>query len=97
MANKMSPQNAKFDNNATKVSAFQAKVSAKAAKMADLMSNTTLADTCSSLGINVTSAAATDGSKSSSGKSSAGVSVQALSGGQVFALVSVFVYAIAML
>lgn len=94
-----SKQNEKFDNNATKVSAYQAKVSAKAAKMGDLMSNTTLASTCESLGINVTSAAATTDSKASSdsNKSSAGVSVQAMAGGQVFALVSVFAFAFAML
>lgn len=78
------------------MSDFQAKVSAKAVKMADLTSNTTLASTCQSLGINVSSAAAAD-SKSSSGKSSAGVAVQAMAGGQVLALVSVFAYAIAML
>lgn len=92
--------NAKFDNNATKVAAFQAKMSAQADKMATLMSNTTLASTCESLGINVTSAATTDStssSKSSSDKASAGVTVSALAGGQIVALVSVFAYAIAML
>ncbi|KAH6639987.1 hypothetical protein BKA67DRAFT_665368 [Truncatella angustata] len=38
---------AKFDNNATKIDAFKAKASAKATKLADMTSNTTLTDFCS--------------------------------------------------
>lgn len=91
-------QNEKFNNNATKISKFQAKLSSKAEKINALMSNTTLMDTCKSLGI--TTAATTSGSTSGSttdNKKSAAVSVSALGAGHVLALVSVFAYAVAML
>lgn len=60
-----------------------------------MMSNTTLMSTCQSLGI--TGAATNTTSSSSSKSKSAGVNVQSLAGGQVFALVSVFAYALTML
>lgn len=63
-----------------------------------MMSNSTLMDTCKSLGISAAASANSNtGSKSSSSSKSAGVSVSPMAGGQIFALVSVFVYALAML
>lgn len=56
------------------------------------MSNSTLMSTCQSLGI---TGAATNTTSSKS--KSAAVNVQALAGGQIFALVSVFIYALTML
>ncbi|KAL1883277.1 hypothetical protein Daus18300_000335 [Diaporthe australafricana] len=88
--------NEKFDNNATKIAKFQAKLSSKAEKINALMANSTLMDTCNSLGI--TTAATTSGSTSSGSttddKKSAAVSISA---SHVLALVSVFAYAVAML
>ncbi|KAK7697861.1 hypothetical protein SLS64_013114 [Diaporthe eres] len=91
--------NAKFNGDADKISKFQAKLSSKAEKVNALMSNSTLMDTCNSLGI--TTASTTTGASTSSGstddKKSAAVSVNALGAGHVLALVSVFAYAVAML
>lgn len=91
-------QNEKFNNNQTKIDKFQAKLSSKATKINALMSNSTLMDTCKSLGI--TTASTTTNGASTSGtdnKKSAAVSVNALGAGHVLALVSVFAYAVAML
>lgn len=82
---------AKFKGDATKISNFQAKVSEKATKLDAMMNNATLMATCKSL--NITTAATATGDKAKS----AGVSVQALAGGQVLALVSVFAYALTVL
>lgn len=91
--------NAKFNGDADKISKFQAKLTSKAAKVNALMSNSTLMDTCNSLGI--TTASTTTGASTSSGstdnKKSAAVSINALGAGHVLALVSVFAYAVAML
>lgn len=85
--------NDKLNGDADKVSKFQAKVQKKVAAMEAMMSNTTLLDACQSLGVTLSSAAtnATTDSKS------AAVSVKSLAGGQIFALVSAFVYALTML
>lgn len=92
-------QNEKFNGDADKIAKFQAKLSSKAEKVNALMSNSTLMDTCNSLGI--TTASTTTGASTSSGstdeKKSAAVSVNALGAGHVLALVSVFAYAVAML
>lgn len=61
------------------------------------MANTTLTDTCQSLGITISSAATASNSSSSSDSKSAAVSVKSLAGGQIIALVSAFVYALTML
>lgn len=87
-------QDAKFKGDATKISTFQAKVQQKATKLDAMMANSTLMSTCQSLGI---TGAATNSSSSSSKSKSAAVNVQALAGGQVFALVSVFAYALTMM
>lgn len=66
--------------------------------MQTMMSNTTLLDTCQSLGISISSAAtATNGTTTSNNAKSAAVSVKSLAGGQILALVSAFVYALTML
>lgn len=92
-------QNEKFNGDADKISKFQAKLSSKAEKVNALMSNSTLMDTCNSLGI--TTASTTTGASTSSGstddKKSAAVNVNALGAGHVLALVSVLAYAVAML
>ncbi|KAI3395592.1 hypothetical protein diail_1104 [Diaporthe ilicicola] len=85
--------NEKFNNDADKISKFQAMLSKQTTKINALMSNTTLMDTCKSLGI--TTAATTGGSSDS--KKSAAISVNAMGAGHVLALVSVFAYAVAML
>lgn len=93
-------QNTKFNGDATKVSNFQAKVSEKAQKLSTMMSNTTLMDTCQSLGISTAATTTTNTTTSqstSNDSKSAAVSVNALAGGQIFALVSVFVYALTMM
>ncbi|KAJ4412561.1 hypothetical protein N0V82_008738 [Gnomoniopsis sp. IMI 355080] len=82
---------AKLNGDADKISKFQAKVQKKVAAMADMMTNTTLIDACKSYNITLSAAATSTDSKS------AGVSVQALAGGQIFALVGAFVYALTML
>ncbi|KKY36537.1 hypothetical protein UCDDA912_g03447 [Diaporthe ampelina] len=91
--------NEKFNGDADKISKFQAKLTSKAEKVNALMSNSTLMDTCNSLGI--TTASTTTGASTSSGSTndekSAAVSVNALGAGHVLALVSVFAYAVAML
>lgn len=91
-------QNEKFNNDQDKITKFQAKLSSKAEKVNALMSNSTLMDTCNSLGIttaSTTTGASTSGSTDD--KKSAAVSVNALGAGHVLALVSVFAYAVAML
>ncbi|KAG6357784.1 hypothetical protein INS49_013663 [Diaporthe citri] len=90
--------NEKFNGDADKISKFQAKLSSKAEKVNALMSNSTLMDTCNSLGIttaSTTTGASTSGSTDN--KKSAAVSVNSLGAGHVLALVSVFAYAVAML
>ncbi|PSR85540.1 hypothetical protein BD289DRAFT_453244 [Coniella lustricola] len=91
--------NDKFNGNATKVANYQAKVSAKAAKLATLMSNTTLLSTCEGLGITTAAdvaQAAAIATTTASAKSAA-VVVSPMAGAKVIALVSGLVYAIAML
>lgn len=63
------------------------------------MSNTTLMDTCNSLGIKMTSTtgASTTSGSTTDNKKSAAVNVNALGAGHVLALVSVLAYAVAML
>lgn len=92
-------QNDKFKGDADKISKFQAKLTSKADKINALMSNTTLMDTCNSLGITTaaTTGASTSSGSSTDSKKSAAVSVNALGAGHVLALVSVFAYAVAML
>lgn len=97
-------QNEKWD--AAKVAKFQAKVTKETSRFSAMTSNTTLLDTCQSLGIQVAAtsgttsaaaAAAAGNTTDSSNAKSAAVSVKSLASGQIFALVAAFVYALTML